>query len=486
MNNKDIDKYDMEADVVVVGYGASGASAAITAHDNGASVIMLEKMSQGGGNGRMTGGGLLTPTSMEAVRHIEALCFGRTEKEIIHTFIAEALKNEEWFSELGGKTEPLVQLGEVLFPFPYHPCWPNLPGVEFVQIRHIVPENDDETPGFAVWKLISTNVERREINVLTNTPAKELITDDSGEITGVIADMQGKEISIKAKRAVILTCGGFEYNEPMKEAYLPLMPTYPAGNMGNTGDGIIMAQKVGAQLHHMYNFEGYLCFKIPEYEAGFAIKIYGPKFIYIDKDGRRFTNETGWEAHEVWKAYMVFRPDRLCYPHLPAYAIFDDVTRRRGPLSFGIGVNLDKYQWSRDNSKEIAKGWIKQGKTIRELARQISVDESTLEETLTKYNEYCKAGKDADFDRSKENLDPIETAPYYAIELWPGLINTQGGPRRDRNARILNTEGKPIPRLYSAGELGSLWGFLYAAGNLTEALVFGRIAGRNAAAERPW
>lgn len=303
---------------------------------------------------------------------------------------------------------------------------------------------------------------------------------------GVIADREGKEILIKAKKAVILACGGFECNQAMKEVYLPIAPTYYIGNPGNTGDGIIMAQKVGAALWHMYNFEGYLNFKSPEYEAAFVIKIYGPKFIYVDKDGRRFSNETGWEAHEGWKAFMVYRPDRLCYPQLPVYAIFDDVTRRRGPLSFGIGVNLDSYKWSRDNSKEVAKGWISQGKTIRELARRISVNESILEETVTKYNEYCKAGKDTDFDRAKESLSPIETAPYYALEVWPGIINTQGGPRRDKEARVLNTEGKPIPRLYSAGELGSMWGFLYAAGNLTEALVFGRIAGRNAAAEKPW
>ena len=182
----------------------------------------------------------------------------------------------------------------------------------------------------------------------------------------------------------------------------------------------------------------------------------------------------------------IFDPKRPYYPHLPAYGIFDDVTRRRGPLFQAlIGANRD-YKWSLDNSKEIAKGWIKRGKTIRELARQISVDESTLEETVTKYNEYCKVGRDADFDRSRETLEPIEAAPYYAIEFWPGLINTQGGPRRDKEARVLNNEGRPIPRLYSAGELGSLWGFLYPGGNLMEALVFGRIAGRNAAGEKPW
>lgn len=486
MNNTVIRSYDLETDVVIVGCGASGSSAAITVHDKGVGVIVLEKMPDIGGNGRMTGGGLITPKSMDAVRHFEALCFGRTDKEVIQAFVEEGLKNDEWVREMGGKTEPLIQLGEVLYPFPYHPCWPNLPGVEAAQIRHVAPESEEERPGAAVWRLLSTNLERRGIKVMTNTPAKELITDEKGMVIGVVAESQGKQILIKAKKAVILCCGGFECNNAMKESYLPIAPTYYIGNPGNTGDGITMAQKVGAALWHMYNFEGYLNLKVPEYEAAFVIKIYGPKFIYVDKDGRRFGNETGWEAHEGWKMFMLYRPDRLCYPQLPAYAIFDDVTRRRGPLSFGIGVNLDTYKWSRDNSKEVAKGWIKQGKTIRDLAKQISVNESTLEATITKYNEHCKVGKDTDFDRSRESLSAIDTAPYYALELLPGIINTQGGPRRNKDAQVLNVDGKPIPRLYSAGELGSMWGYLYASGNLSEALFFGRIAGRNAAAEKPW
>ena len=94
--------------------------------------------------------------------------------------------------------------------------------------------------------------------------------------------------------------------------------------------------------------------------------------------------------------------------------------------------------------------------------------------------------KDEDFGRSKEDLRALEP-PFYAIQLWPALINTQGGPRRDKESRVLDPEGKPIPRLYAAGELGSIWGYLYqGACNIGESLVFGQIAGKNAAAEKPW
>ena len=150
-----------------------------------------------------------------------------------------------------------------------------------------------------------------------------------------------------------------------------------------------------------------------------------------------------------------------------------------------MGLTRD-YKWSLDNSTEIAKGWVGQGKTVRELAKRIGVDQANLEETVAKYNDFCKAGWDRDFGRSKETLEPISEGPFYSIELWPCLVNTQGGPQRDHQARVLDNAGKPIPRLYSAGELGSVWGFLYSgAGNLSEVIAFGRIAGLNAAREEP-
>ncbi len=210
------------------------------------------------------------------------------------------------------------------------------------------------------------------------------------------------------------------------------------------------------------------------------------RFVYVDKTAKRFANEAAIEIHDISRIVSIFDVDRFDFPRIPWYAIFDEVTRQMYPLCTGMGFNRDKYEWSSDNSAEIAKGWISQGETIRELARKLSLEESTLDQTVAKYNEYCEIGKDSDFDRAEETLIPIEAPPYYAIKLWPTLINTQGGPRRDKEARVLDWSGKPIPRLYAAGELGSIWGFLYqGAGNISECLVFGRIAGRNAAREEP-
>jgi predicted oxidoreductase len=111
----------------------------------------------------------------------------------------------------------------------------------------------------------------------------------------------------------------------------------------------------------------------------------------------------------------------------------------------------------------------------------------TLEKTIAEYNRACKTGNDIEFGRSKESLGTVEEAPFYAIEIWPGIGTTCGGPRHDREARVLNQEGKPIPGLFAAGGLGTIWGFLtLRGGGLPDAMVFGRIAGRNAAREKPW
>jgi len=145
------------------------------------------------------------------------------------------------------------------------------------------------------------------------------------------------------------------------------------------------------------------------------------------------------------------------------------------------------YSWSKDNSKELAKGWIVQADTIAELARKINKDPGKLEATLKQYNEFCAAGMDPQFGRPKTALLPVSAGPFYAMELMATFTNTQGGPRRNKEARVLDTMGKPIPRLYSGGELGSMYSHCYnGGGNIGECMAFGRIAGENAAAEKPW
>ena len=176
------------------------------------------------------------------------------------------------------------------------------------------------------------------------------------------------------------------------------------------------------------------------------------------------------------------------------YLIFDETVRQAGGVcgraaGFAFGwdvIHGDCYQWSADNSREIEKGWIQRAASVESLERQIGLPSDSLVNTVRKYNAACREGHDAEWDRNPSTLAPLMTPPYYAMALVPASLNTQGGPVRNECAEVIGTDGKPIPGLYSAGELGSIYAYRYQAGaNLGECFAFGRIAGRNAARNLP-
>ena len=144
---------------------------------------------------------------------------------------------------------------------------------------------------------------------------------------------------------------------------------------------------------------------------------------------------------------------------------------------------VDRYAWSEDNSAELAKGWIRKAATVAALADVVGLDPAALDATVRRWNADATAGEDPEFGRMLM-VAPLATPPYYAVELSPSMLNTQGGPRRNEKAQIVQPDGTPIPRLYSAGELGSIYSYLYqGTGNIGECLAFGRIAARNAVAQ---
>ena len=175
----------------------------------------------------------------------------------------------------------------------------------------------------------------------------------------------------------------------------------------------------------------------------------------------------------------------------PMFLIFDHTLFCAGPIydkhpSHGWTQIVERYDWSRDNKAELAKGWIKTADSLAALALPLGLDPATLEASVSQWNRSCEAGRDAEFGRTLM-LAPLTAGPFYAVELSPSMLNTQGGPRRNERAQIVRPNGTPILRLYSAGELGSIYSYLYqGTGNIGECLAFGRISGRNAAAETPW
>ena len=185
--------------------------------------------------------------------------------------------------------------------------------------------------------------------------------------------------------------------------------------------------------------------------------------------------------------------------------IIDDTRLKQGPVAQCdrglLSLKGAGYRWNKDNSKEVEKGWILKADTIRDLAEKIRntpdnygrMGTNTLEKTVNRWNKYVQAKNDPEFhrhiplEREGRGMEMIENPPFYAMECWPVIINTQGGPERNEKYQIVDTCGKPIPRLYSAGELGSFYVHLYQqAGNISECIYGGDAAGRNAAAEKPW
>lgn len=239
---------------------------------------------------------------------------------------------------------------------------------------------------------------------------------------------------------------------------------------------------VGADLWHMNCVAAGFGYKIAGHEAAFYARIDDPGFFIADGHGHRFLNETAVESHSGFLAmHAIDYLDGIRH-RLPGYLVFDERTRKGAPIVTETGTSFNgSFPWSRDNSEEVRRGWITQAGDIGELAHALGLPAPALQATLEAFNAAAVSGHDA-LGRRPELMRPLEP-PFYGIAIWPVLLNTQGGPRRDEHARVINAFGQPIPGLYSAGELGSIWGPLYpGAGNVCECIVYGRIAGRNAAA----
>lgn len=482
------DAWDMEADVIVVGFGAAGVAAAVTAHELGADALILEKAPEGkeGGNTRVAGQGYLNTSSADsAVAYLTALCGPYTVPEtMIRVWADEMCQNNDWLASVGGDPQ------EHQHP-PVGIEFPELPGSDCVHKFH-----DGPTYGYSyTWFRFESLVKERSIRVCYETPGRSLIQDGAtGEIIGVRAQQDGREICVKARKGVVLTCGGFENNQQMIQDYLGLPYCYTSGSPFNEGDGVSMAMAVGADLWHMNNFAGpSMAHKAPDCPTTFSMQAlhYSKEpaggMIVVGPDGRRFTDEKFKTRHGkipgngTWKAMPT---------PCPMHMIFDHTMMSWGPLydaepSHGWTQVVEKPEWSEDNSAEVEKGWIKQSDTLAGLAELIGIDPGTLTASVERWNRDVDTGADTEFGRTLM-MEGLKDGPYYAIELSPSMLNTQGGPRRNEKAQIVRPNGAPIPRLYSAGELGSIYSYLYqGTGNIGECLAFGRIAARNAVAETP-
>lgn len=470
--------WDLETDIAVLGCGAAGSAAAIEGHDRGARVVILEKMppARAGGNTRVSGGIWFNNRDPErAAVYLRSLNGGfKVPDPVVKAWAEETAANTAWLKGLGAEVGPHAD---------YTPEYPELDGSDAYAGYMGIGGNIGNS---LLFNFLQSAIRQRGIEILYETPGQELIIEN-GRIVGVLAVRNGKPFRVRTHRGVVLATGGFENNPEMVADYLGMANPPIWGTPASTGDGHKMAMKIGADLWHMDNMMAIVGVRTPDFHAAFAtMGLVGPKgYIYVGQDGSRFVDEDVQIRH----GHALIHGRYEIYPHLPLFVVFDERTRKAGPLVprpeyMPVGWNLviENYVWSDDNLAEIEKGWIVRADTLAELAAKLGIQESGLERSVALYNRYCAGGQDEQFGRNPETLVPIDQPPYYAFASGPILAWSNGGPRRNEHAQVLNLAGEPIPGLYAAGTVSSTYSWCKDGGfHIADALAFGRVAARHAA-----
>lgn len=443
------DKKDLDTDVVIIGAGGAGMTAAINTAQAGKDVILLEKMPYAGGNTtKATGGMNAAETHYQAEQGIDDSVeqfvedtmeggHNINDKDLVTTLAENSAEAIDWLDSIGAP----------------------LPKVSFsggaTNARIHAPEDGSGVGAYLVTSLLK-KMDELDINVMYDTKATSLISKD-GTVTGVKAESRDTEYTINAK-AVILATGGFGNNEDMIVQYRKdLKGTVTTSAPGITGDGIVMAEDVGADL---VDIEQIQLHPTVEQKTSMLIteSVRGDGAILVNQDGKRFTDEL--LTRDVVSAAELEQPGSY------AYIIFDQ--RLRDGLKA-----IEKY---------VSTGITVQGDTIEELAEKIDVDPATLAETLKNWNQYVADQNDPDFGRTTGMDKDLSQAPFYAIKIAPGIHHTMGGVHIDTDAQVIDKDGNPIPGLFAAGEVvGGVHGGNRLGGNaVADIVVFGKIASESA------
>ncbi|WP_251179226.1 flavocytochrome c [Adlercreutzia agrestimuris] len=453
-----------QADVVVVGAGGAGFAAAITAANEGKSVVLLDKMGVYGGDTALSGGEMAVPGNWIQVTQgvedspenlIEDMLVGGDNKgdpELVSIIANGALDSANWLTYEGG-----ISWKHDLMQFGGH----NIK-------RSIIPLTHSGSE--MTTKLTNRVGTIDEITLIDNLKATELIQNDQGAITGVKVENQitGDESTISCN-AVVLTTGGFGSNVDMRVQYNPDMDDkiLSTDSVAAQGDGIVMAQAVGADTIDMEYIQTYpVC--DPEtgallYVGDVRLENYG---ILVNKEGQRFVQEL--DRRDVISNGIKAQTDGI------AYLLFNQKAADETGL---VEQHADEYE----NSE--SRGVIVKADTLAEVAEAQGVDPDALQATVDQWNEYCAQGEDPDFNYSAE-MNTIEEGPYYLMACKPAVHYTMGGLHITPEAEVLSVDEEVIPGLYAAGEVaGHKMGTnRLGSCSMTDIYTFGRIAGKNAAA----
>ncbi|OBK69558.1 FAD-binding protein [Mycobacterium colombiense] len=528
--------WDHEVDVVVLGSGGAGLTAALTAAVAGASVEVYEKAPTVGGTTAVSGGivwipahnrspdGELTPA--DALRYLRAQSLGSMDDELVETFVRtgpvmldfieahSGLQFEiatgfpDYRPELpggqpgGGRSLSaapfdLAQLGEWATQITSFPAdWSNV-GFDAETRARLHAAIDERTShlcvaGTALIAGLLKGLLDAGVTPHTNARAEGLIAED-GEITGVRVALADRTISVRARHGVILGTGGFEWDPALTQAFLrgPMHGAVSPPN--NTGDGLRMAMEHGADLANMGEAWWVPIVQIPgdtiegkPRSRSVRLERTRPRSIIVNSAGRRFVNEA-CDYNSMAGAFHYLDP-RGGYVNDRGWMVFDS-------------IHLQRYGFLGIEPGQPVPDWFCESADLAELAAKTGIDADGLTRTVESWNRHVAAGADPDFGRGSsaydgywgddsattpagKTLGPIDTAPFYAVPVSIGAMGTKGGPRTDHDARVLHVGGEPIPGLFAAGNaMGGVTGRAYggAGGTLGPAMVFGYRAGHAAA-----
>ena len=447
---KALKKYEeLTTDIVIIGAGGAGMTAAINATQAGKDVILVEMMPYAGGNTtKATGGMNAAETHYQKEQGIEdsveqfvedTMKGGHdiNDRDLVTIMAENSAAGIDWLDSIGA---PLPKI--------------SFSGGATNQRIH-APEDGSGVGAYLVTALLK-KMDELGIKVMYNTKATDLLSLE-GTVNGILAESDDTYYTIHSK-AVILATGGFGNNQEMIVRYREdLEGTVTTSAPGIMGDGIVMAQAVGADLVDIDQIQLH---PTVEQKTSMLIteSVRGDGAILVNQDGKRFTDEL-LTRDKVSAA-------ELAQPGSYAYIIFDQKLRE------GLKAT-EKY---------ISTGITVQGDTIEDLAAQIDVDPATLAETLANWNKCVADKNDAEFGRTTGMDNDLSTPPYYAIKIAPGIHHTMGGVHIDTGAHVIDLNGKVIPGLFAAGEVvGGVHGGNRLGGNaVADIVVFGRISSASA------
>ena len=530
-------------DVVVLGTGAAGLTAALRAAAGGAQVGLFEKADTVGGTSAWSGGTVWLPNNRhemelgfsdsreEVLTYLMSLSHGLMERPLVEAYVDTAPEVAAWLEDNspvefetlrgmsdyhpehpGGKQEGR-SLECTLFPFADLGDWAHRVTVGWQITGEItmsesslgrkapdgVPQEeldrrkrrDERGAGQALVGRLLKGCLDRGVHPQLRCRGVRLLIDD-GRVTGVLIEGPDGPFEARARSGVVLATGGFEHDERLVRAFLRGPLARAVSVPTNTGDGLRMAMRVGADLADMR--EAWWVPTIDVHVDGWGrvpwqvnTERTRPHTIMVNDDGVRFTNEAA-NYNALGNAFHVVDVPRFTYINHPAWLVFDHHF-------------LSRYGLAGHRPPAPAPDWIIEAPTIAELAEPMGVSARALRATVERWNGNVAAGSDPDFRRGESHHDrawgdpafggtrrgtlgPVDSPPYYAVRVRCGALGTKGGPRTDTQGRVLDVDGNVIEGLYAAGNaMGSVMGMTYGGhgGTLGPGLVFGYLSGRHAA-----